>query len=133
MSEVKTFTLEQINAAHSKVESGADFPAYIQEIKQLGVADIEVFVNDGYTVFSGSGHKITSPAEHEEYYVAEICDVEQFRADLKAHQQGKTNYPTFCRDCAKSGIAGWVISIEKMTCIYLDKQGKEVLVEQIPT
>ena len=29
------FTLEQIKQAHSQVESGADFPSYIQEIKKL--------------------------------------------------------------------------------------------------
>jgi hypothetical protein len=32
------FTVEQIRAAHNKVKSGADFPAYIQEIKALGVS-----------------------------------------------------------------------------------------------
>lgn len=31
------FTLEQIKAAHSNVRSSADFPAYIQAIKNLGV------------------------------------------------------------------------------------------------
>ena len=31
------FTLEQIKLAHSKVKSGADFPAYIKELKALGV------------------------------------------------------------------------------------------------
>ncbi len=28
------FTVEQIKTAHSKVKSGADFPAYIQDIKK---------------------------------------------------------------------------------------------------
>ena len=31
------FTIEQITEAHSKVKSGADFPAYIQELKKIGV------------------------------------------------------------------------------------------------
>ena len=35
------FTVEQIKAAHSKVQSGADFPAYIREIKELGVTHYE--------------------------------------------------------------------------------------------
>ncbi|MGB4398918.1 MAG: DUF1398 family protein [Daejeonella sp.] len=35
------FTAEQIKAAHSKVKSGADFPAYIQDIKALGVTGYE--------------------------------------------------------------------------------------------
>lgn len=37
------FTVEQIKAAHSKVKSGADFPAYIQEIKSLGVTHYEAY------------------------------------------------------------------------------------------
>lgn len=40
------FTIEQIKAAHSKVKSGADFPSYIREIKQLGVTGYEVSVSD---------------------------------------------------------------------------------------
>ena len=38
------FTVEQIKVAHSKVKSGADFPAYIQDIKKLGVTFYETFV-----------------------------------------------------------------------------------------
>lgn len=30
------FTVEQIETAHAKVKSGADFPNYIKEIKELG-------------------------------------------------------------------------------------------------
>jgi hypothetical protein len=29
------FTIEQIDQAHSKVKSGADFPKYIQDLKNL--------------------------------------------------------------------------------------------------
>ena len=47
------FTLDQIKSAHSKVKSGADFPAYIKEIKQLGVTYYETFVSDGHTVYFG--------------------------------------------------------------------------------
>ncbi|HEU4607510.1 MAG TPA: DUF1398 family protein, partial [Chitinophagaceae bacterium] len=59
-------------------------------------------------------------------------DSDQFRADLLAHQQGKTDYASFCRDCAKSGIEKWQVSLSRMTCAYYDLEGKEVLVEQIP-
>jgi Protein of unknown function (DUF1398) len=47
------FTVEQIKAAHSKVKSGADFPNYIHEIKELGVIYYEAFVIDGHTDFYG--------------------------------------------------------------------------------
>jgi len=39
------FAVEQIEAAHFNVKSGADFPKYIQEIKSLGVTSFETWVN----------------------------------------------------------------------------------------
>ncbi len=47
------FAIEQINTAHSKVKSGADFPAYIQDLKKIGVQAYESFVSDGHTVYYG--------------------------------------------------------------------------------
>lgn len=127
------FTTEQIKAAHSKVKSGADFPAYIQELKQLGVVSYDSYVSDGHTDYIGNNDfKTTSAAKYESLAIADLTDENQFKADLKAHQQGKTDYPTFCRDCAKSGIEKWVVNLEKMTCTYFDKAGKEILEEQIP-
>lgn len=40
------FTLEQINALHSKVKSWVDFPKYIKDLKNIWVISYEVFVND---------------------------------------------------------------------------------------
>lgn len=127
------FTIEQINAAHSKVKSGADFPAYIQDIKKLGVSSFETFVSDGRTNYYGANDYSTSSGlVHSTLTIAQTANAEQFKADLKAHQQGKTDYPTFCSDCAKSGIEKWVVSIQKMTCTYYDLIGNEILTEQIP-
>ncbi|MFP5039405.1 DUF1398 domain-containing protein [Parasediminibacterium sp. JCM 36343] len=127
------FTLEQIKAAHSKVKSGADFPAYIQDIKKFGVTFYETFVTDGHTDYYGANdYKTSSPAKYEALTIEETSNAAAFKADLKAHQQGKTDYPSFCSDCAKSGIEKWAVCIEKMTCTYYDKAGNEVLVEIIP-
>ena len=127
------FTIEQIKAAHSKVKSGADFPSYIQEIKQLGVLHYEAFVADGNVDYYGENdYKVSSGSKYESLDVVASSDKTQFEADLKAHQQGKTNYPTFCSDCAKSGIEKWVVDMKKMTCTYFDKAGNELLAEIIP-
>jgi uncharacterized protein YbcV (DUF1398 family) len=45
---------------------------------------------------------------------------------------GKTDYLTFCNDCAKSGIEKWIVRLEEMTCTYYDKAGNDILVEKIP-
>lgn len=127
------FTLEQIKTAHSKVKSGADFPAYIKEIKQLGVSYYETFVNDGHTSFFGKDeYQITSPAKYNSLSIAKESNGEQFKLDLKRHQQAQTDFLTFCNDCAKSGIEKWEVSMDKMTCSYYNIAGDEILVEQIP-
>jgi uncharacterized protein YbcV (DUF1398 family) len=56
-----------------------------------------------------------------------------FKEELLAHQQGKTDYPTFVRMCAETGISTWEVNIEKLTCTYFDIEGNLVLTEQIPT
>ena len=128
------FTVEQIKAAHSKVKSGAAFPAYIQEIKQLGVSSYETWVRDGHTEYMGENNYCTaSKPMYEPLIIADISDKEEFCRRLKMHQQGKTDYLTFCVDCAETGIEKWVVSLDGMTCIYYDNAGKEMLVEQIPS
>lgn len=127
------FTVEQIKAAHSKVKSGADFPAYIQNIKNLGVRYYETFVTNGHTDYLGANdYKISSVARYDALTIAETPNKEQFKVDLKEHQQGKTDYPTFIKMCATFGIEKWAVCMDKMTCTYFDKAGNEILIEQIP-
>lgn len=127
------FTIEQITEAHSKVKSGADFPAYIQDLKKLGVTHYETFVTDGHTIYYGNnGYKITSPVKYETLTIAEVSNKERFIADLKIHQNGKTDYLTFCNDSSRSGIEKWSVSMDEMTCTYFDKAGNKILTEEIP-
>lgn len=127
------FTIEQIKAAHSKVKSGADFPAYIKEIKALGVSRYETFIDNGRTDYYGAeGFTATSPAKYETLAIADQTNAESFKTDLKAHQQGQSDYPVFCNQSAQHGIYKWEVRMDKMTCTYFDKAGNEVLVEQIP-
>ena len=127
------FTVEQIKAAHLKVKSGVDFPKYIQDLIKLGVTFYETYVNDGHTDYFGRDeYKTSSAPKYVKLIIAEQSNIEQFKIDLKAHQQGRTDYATFCNDCAKSGVEKWAVSMEKMTCTYFDKIGNELLVEVIP-
>lgn len=127
------FTVEQIEQAHTNVKSGADFPAYIQKIKKLGVTGFETWVKDSHTDYFGENNfSISSKPKYAELTISPISDKENFITRLKEHQQGKTDYFAFCNDCAKTGIEKWVVSLSKMTCVYYDKSGNEILVEQIP-
>lgn len=127
------FTAEQIKAAHSQVKSGADFPAYIQAIKLLGVTQYETYVTDGHTDYHGAnGHTANVPAKYDPLPIADTAQHAAFQAELVAHQQGKTDFLTFIQACASYGIEKWAIRMDRMTCTYFDRAGQEVLVEAIP-
>lgn len=127
------FTLDQIKTAHAKVKSGADFPAYVQELIALGVTHYETYVIDGHTDYQGvNNHTVTVPAKYPNKTIATTLNKENFIAGLKAHQRGETDYLTFISMCAEEGIEKWKIVMEAMTCTYYDKVGHEVLVEEIP-
>lgn len=134
-ASIKTpsFTVEQLKAAHGKVKSGADFPAYIKEIKAMGVTHYETYVNDGHINYYGANNYTAKvPAKYETMTITENANTEVFKAELLAHQQGKTDFLTFIKMCAETGIEKWEICMNKMTCTYFDKAGNKILVEQIP-
>lgn len=127
------FTEEQVKLAHSKVRSGADFPAYIKEIGALGVTHYETYVADGHIDYHGDNHHtVKLPEKYAPLEIADTVKTDEFKAELKAHQQGETDFLTFIEMCATKGIEKWQISLHKMTCTYFDKVGNVVLVEEIP-
>ncbi|MBB4805885.1 uncharacterized protein YbcV (DUF1398 family) [Chryseobacterium defluvii] len=127
------FTAEQIKEIHGKVKSGADFPSYIQEIKALGVTHYETYVSDGHIDYHGANNYTAKvPRKYDLLTIADTAKIDEFKAELKAHQHGRTDFLTFIRMCAVFGIEKWEICMEKMTCTYYDKMGNEILVEQIP-
>ncbi len=128
------FTIDQIKLAHSKVKSGADFPNYIQDLYKLGIIYYTTYVNDGHTDYLGQNNFIVSTESGaKKRFIADSSNGNQFKLDLKAHQAGKTDYVTFCNDCANSGIEKWSVDLVKMTCTYFDKAENIILVEVIPS
>ncbi len=127
------FTIKDIEQAHSKVKSGADFPNYIQEIKQMGVVAFETWVIDSHTEYMGNdNYRIKSLPKYDNQKIAETGNQDMFISYLKKHQQGETDYTTFCIHCAETGIEKWVVSLDEMICTYFDKSGNKILIERIP-
>ena len=127
------FTIEELKLAHSKVKSGAQYPAYVQEIIKIGVTAYSTYVSDGNTFFEGeNNYKIQSGPKYSNLTIAAQSNKQQFLNDIKAHQNGKSDFPAFCRQCADHGIEKWVVDLRNMTCTYHDKAGTEILVEKIP-
>ncbi len=118
------FTLEKIREAHSRVRTGADFPAYIQDMKKLGVQSYEHFVADGHIIYHGySGFILTAPSKRNSVPIAPIGQKETLQREIRIHQQGKTDYPTFCSHAAEAGVEKWIVDMQKMVCTYYDLSG----------
>lgn len=127
------FTLNQIKEAHSKVQSGADFPKYTQDLITLGVLEYSIYVADGHAEYKGkNNYVLSSDAEYKVLKVEPKVDVDKFKHYLKVHQQGKTDYYTFCENSAETGIEKWTVNILAKSCTYFDKSGNFVLEEKIP-
>ena len=126
------FTVEQIELAHSKIKSGAEFPKYIQEIKELGVTAFETWVRDSHTEYFGkdSFHTKSKP-KYEEIAIAHRSNKNKFEDYLKIHQKGETDYFTFCKHCAETGIEKWTVNLDKMACTYYDQAKNVILVEMV--
>jgi uncharacterized protein YbcV (DUF1398 family) len=127
------FTLEQIKAAHDKVQSGEDFPAYIQDLIQLGVKGYDTIVSDGRVSYYGEDDlRASTEKKYEVLPIATTFNKERFIEFLVMHQDGQTDYYTFCQHAAQSGIASWRIDILEMSCTYMDASSNPVLIEKIP-
>ncbi|WP_202703463.1 DUF1398 domain-containing protein [Flavobacterium sp. UGB4466] len=127
------FTIEQIKEAHAKVQTGADFPNYIQDLIILGVKGYDTFVHDGHVEYYGvNNYHVTADEKYDEIKVESVPNKERFIEFLVMHQDGQTDYLTFCRHAAQCGIAKWRVDIIEMTCTYFDKGENEILIEKIP-
>lgn len=127
------FTIAQIKEAHDKVKSGADFPKYIQDLINLGVIGYDTFVTDGHVEYFGAdNYRTTATETYATLTVATSANKERFIEFLVMHQEGQTDYLTFCLQAAQCGIAQWTVNIVEKTCTYFDNNQNSILIEKIP-
>ncbi|WP_426479079.1 DUF1398 domain-containing protein [Chryseobacterium sp. CBSDS_008] len=127
------FTIENIKAEHQKVKNGADFPQYIQAIKALGASHYKAYVSDGNTeYFNNENQSVQTGRKYDTLPISNTLNLENFKTKLRLHQQGGTDYMTFCKDCAENGINGWTMDLHAMTCNYFDQSESFVLTEKVP-
>ncbi|MEZ7504855.1 DUF1398 domain-containing protein [Flavobacterium sp. Arc2] len=128
------FTLEQIKQAHDKVQTADDFTNYIQELINLGVKGYDTHVNDGRVAYYGENdYAVSTDKKYDEIKIAPMANKERFIEFLVMHQDGQTDYFTFCQQAAQSGIAKWRVDIIEMTCTYFDTAGAAIIIEKIPS
>lgn len=127
------FTMSQIEQIHAKVKTGADFPHYVQELKALGMAYYDFFVVDGHTEYvATSGECLHSPAKYTPLTVAAVGDAQALHHTIAIHQQGLTDFATFCTQAAQAGVHYWRTDVTNLRCVYVDGKQRELWVEAIP-
>ncbi len=127
------FTIEKIQVAEAKIKSGSDFPNFIQEIKSMGVIRYDVFVINGMSIYYGASDQVVQSAPiHEDLLIEQVSDSDALKEALKIHQNGSTDYQTFCRQVAVAGVEKWIVDLDSMTVTYLDSAGNEMVTEHIP-
>ena len=127
------FNIEEIKTSESKIKTGADFPQFIKEIKEMGVVRNDVYVSNGLSVyFNSEDHSVqVSPDEYPALVINDESSVDKLKHALQVHQKGETNFVTFCKQAADAGVEKWVVDLNKMTCTYLDTAQKELVKEVI--
>lgn len=127
------FTIDQIRAAHARVKSGADFPTYVQEMQALGVTHYDIAVEDGRATYYGTDNfSLSGKATYPDKRVAQVGSGAKLKQALAVHQQGQTDYLTFCEQAAEAGVDKWTTHMLNREVTYFDKQGKLLLREAIP-
>jgi uncharacterized protein YbcV (DUF1398 family) len=132
LKEKTMFTLEQIQAAHAKVKSGADFPAYAQELKKMGLGRYEFFLADGHAEYYGiNGQQLIAGPKWDRRQIGAMSK-KDFAAAVKRHQKGGSDFPTIALEAARYGVYKWIVDLVDMTCTYFGEDGKVIMVEEIP-
>jgi uncharacterized protein YbcV (DUF1398 family) len=129
----KTFTIDQIREAFGKVKSGADFPQFVQDLKAIGVTHYDNYLADGRTDYYGTNDfAIKGESKYPTMTICADSSAEKLKHSISIHQQGQTDYPTFCSQAAEAGVEKWTTHMLEMTVTYLDKRGNKLIVEPIP-
>ena len=127
------FTIEQIHQAFGKVKSGADFPQFVQDLKDIGVTHYDNFVSDGRTKYYGiNDFSLDGESKYPKMEVNDISSAEKLKHAILIHQQGETDYLTFCQQASDAGVEKWTTHMIEMTVTYLDKKKNKLTVEPIP-
>ena len=70
-------------------------------------------MHDGHTkYFAKHGNRISSLPKYDPLEIEENFQYAKFRDILRFHQEGKSDYFTFCKEVVKAEIAKWMVDVE---------------------
>ena len=126
------FKLSAIQQAHQQF-TGVDFPKLFKAFKDMGMTYNIVNIQDGTATYvHQSEDNIVTSSVKSNHPVAPSSNQSIVQDVLTRHQQGQTDFETFCDEMAQAGIYKWHIDIQAGTCTYIDLQEQAIISELIP-
>ncbi|HDH6936496.1 TPA: DUF1398 family protein [Staphylococcus aureus] len=126
------FKLSAIQQAHQQF-TGVDFPKLFKAFKDMGMTYNIVNIQDGTATYvHQSEDDIVTSSVKSNHPVAPSSNQSIVQDVLTRHQQGQTDFETFCYEMAQAGIYKWHIDIQAGTCTYIDLQEQAIISELIP-
>lgn len=126
------FKLSAIQQAHQQF-TGVDFPKLFKAFKDMGMTYNIVNIQDGTATYvHQSEDDIVTSSVKSNHPVAPSSNQSIVQDVLTRHQQGQTDFETFCDEMAQAGIYKWHIDIQAGTCTYIDLQEQAIISELIP-
>ncbi|HGO3634761.1 TPA: DUF1398 domain-containing protein [Staphylococcus aureus] len=126
------FTLSTIQQAHQQF-TGVDFPKLFKAFKDMGMTYNIVNIQDGTATYEHqSEDDIVTSSVKSTIPVAQKSIKTMVQNVLTRHQQGQTDFETFCDEMAEAGIYKWHIDIQSGTCTYIDLKEQAIISELIP-
>ncbi|HCY8516661.1 TPA: DUF1398 family protein [Staphylococcus aureus] len=126
------FKLSAIQQAHQQF-TGVDFPKLFKAFKDMGMTYNIVNIQDGTATYvHQSEDDIVTSSVKSNHPVAPSSNQSIVQDVLTRHQQGQTDFETFCDEMAQAGIYKWHIDIQAGTCTYIDLQEQAIISEVIP-
>lgn len=126
------FTLSEIQQAHRQF-TGVDFPKLFKAFKDMGMTYNIVNIQDGTATYvHQSEDDIVTSSVKSNHPVAPSSNQSIVQDVLTRHQQGQTDFETFCNEMAEAGIYKWHIDIQAGTCTYIDLKEQAIISELIP-
>ncbi|HDJ7819710.1 TPA: DUF1398 family protein [Staphylococcus aureus] len=126
------FTLSAIQQAHQQF-TGVDFPKLFKSFKDMGMTYNIVNIQDGTATYvHQSEDDIVTSSVKSNHPVAPRSNQSIVQEVLTRHQEGQTDFETFCDEMAQAGIYKWHIDIQVSTCTYIDLKEQAIISELIP-
>lgn len=124
---------EKINAVYPKAISEQwTYPQLFDALKNEGVRSYKVDVAAYWVEYSGDQEQVVHEGPKGFTATVGVFDQSGVIAAIRRTQRRETDYPTFLKEIAASGIAAYRVDMKERTVSYLGQDPANRYVENVP-